>query len=290
MDRFIAGFAAADADLVVSCAHGVAYQRDMGARRIAYDEHYLEHYRALEGSVIQAALNDGRIGLLARHAPAGARVLDVGVGNGSFVRAARLAGFDVRGFDVNPAAVAMLRADGLYADDPAPFDAVTLWDSLEHMEDPGELLARIRPGTRVFAAIPVIEDLARVRESKHYKPGEHLYYFTAAGFTAWMALWGLRLLEKSDHEVQAGRSAIGAYAFSCELPCALRPRRACACGGAVRLDDFDPVRRPVEYFMRCEACGAMSPPASSAAEAERQWSAAEKKEQLPCEQGACATA
>jgi 2-polyprenyl-3-methyl-5-hydroxy-6-metoxy-1,4-benzoquinol methylase len=89
MDRFIADLARVDGDLVVIRAHGVAYQRDMAARRIAYDVGYLDHYRELDGSDVQAALNGGRLALLARRAPAGARVLDVGVGNGSFVRVAR---------------------------------------------------------------------------------------------------------------------------------------------------------------------------------------------------------
>jgi hypothetical protein len=172
----------------------------------------------------------------------------------------------------------MLHAQGLYAEDPAQFDAITLWDSLEHMEDPGAFLARVRPGTLVFVAIPVVEDLAKVRESKHYKPGEHLYYFTDAGFTAWMARWGFQLLERSTHELEAGRSAIGAYAFSCSLPCALRTRRPCGqCGGAVHLDEFDPIRRPVEYFMRCEGCGAMSASCSSAAEAESVWATGDER-------------
>lgn len=38
------------------------------------------------------------------------------------------------------------------------------------------------------------------------------------GFTDWMALWGFRLAEESNHEVEAGRESIGAFAFVKDLP------------------------------------------------------------------------
>lgn len=32
----------------------------------------------------------------------------------------------------------------------------------------------------------------------------------------------------------------------------------CSCGGEVILEYFDPVKRPVEWFLRCLGCGAIS--------------------------------
>lgn len=32
--------------------------------------------------------------------------------------------------------------------------------------------------------------------------------------------------------------------------------RECDCGGLMRLDYYDPVVRPVEWFLRCHLCGA----------------------------------
>ncbi len=89
---------------------------------------------------------------------------------------------------------------------------------VEHVAAPQEYFERIAPGAAVFVSLPIFATLDAIRGSKHYRPGEHLYYFTHAGFVAWMALYGFRLLEASDHETQAGRDGIMAYAFRRELP------------------------------------------------------------------------
>lgn len=219
MDRLIKRFdAVADNDLMLCEARGVAYQRNMGRGRIAYDGAYYEHYCGLEGSPIATALNDARLAMLARHMPAPARVLDVGVGSGAFLRAARGAGYEAKGRDVNPHAIKMLEERRWLAQEGEDFDAVTFWDSLEHIEEPEEALKSAQRGAVVLVAVPLFKDLRKVRESKHYKPGEHLYYWTRDGFLAWMEAWGFRLLEESSHEVKAGRESIGAFAFKRDLP------------------------------------------------------------------------
>jgi 2-polyprenyl-3-methyl-5-hydroxy-6-metoxy-1,4-benzoquinol methylase len=219
MDRLIKRFdAAVDGDLMLCEHRGVAYQRNMTTQRVTYTGEYLAHYDRLASTPMSAAINAARVALLARHAPAGCSVLDVGAASGTFVRAAEAAGFSAKGFDVIPAAVDRLKARDAFSTDQSEFDAVTMWDSLEHMDRPGEYLGRVRKGAYLMAAIPVVEDLRRVRESKHYKPGEHLYYWTPHGFIDFMALYGFRLLETSSHETDAGRESIGAFAFKRDLP------------------------------------------------------------------------
>ncbi len=203
----------ADGDLRLCPAAGVAYQTDMRAGRVDYDEAYFVKVCAYEAGDVSRAVNLGRCELLCRHLPSGARVLDWGAGSGAFMRAARACGFRVAGFDVIDETVRWLKATGSYSEDPSAFEALTLWDVLEHLEDPAELLAQVTPGQRVFVSIPVFSDLRCIRESRHYRPGEHLYYWTSAGFVAWMLSRGFELLEKSDHEVSAGRDSIGAFAF-----------------------------------------------------------------------------
>jgi hypothetical protein len=213
MDALIAGWPSVlDADLRFCIGHEVAYQADMTKGRVAYDAAYLENYDRYAAGPIANRLLARRLSFLIRHVPDGASVLDVGAASGIFVRAARLSGYDAKGFDVIPEARARLRAVGNFGDEPGQFDAVTLFDSLEHMEDPGAYLGRVRVGAVVLVAIPVF-DLGAVRQSKHYKPGEHLYYWTAHGFIEWMALQGFVLLEQSGHEVEAGRESIAAFAF-----------------------------------------------------------------------------
>ena len=194
---------------------GVAYQADMSARR-EYDDSYMDKVRAYEGSEIARKVNAGRVSMLMRQLGPnvrGLRALDIGAGTGEFIRAAITAGFVAMGCDVMPAAKRALCESGLWCSEPAWFDAVTMWDTIEHMEDPGKVLDAIPAGARLFVSIPVFEDLHAIRESKHYRPGEHLYYWTADGFVSWLGLRGFVCKEASDHETVAGRESIGAFAF-----------------------------------------------------------------------------
>ncbi len=122
-------------------------------------------------------------------------------------------GFDAKGFDVIPQSVDRLKSENIYSVDLTEFDAVTMWDSIEHMEFPEQCLQKIHRGAMLFVSVPVFNDLKNIRSSKHYRPGEHLYYWTVKGFIDWIAMYGFRLLEQSQHEVDAGRESIGAFAF-----------------------------------------------------------------------------
>ena len=76
----------------------------------------------------------------------------------------------------------ILKRKNRFASDLTAFDAVTMWDTIEHLEEPEKRLKRIAKGALLFASIPVFDDLRMIRASKHYRPGEHLYYWTAQGF------------------------------------------------------------------------------------------------------------
>ena len=216
MDSLISAFQCTpDADLMLCQSHGIAYQRTPD--RVQYGDGYWQKVSAYENTDIARKVNAGRCALLMRHLPKEASVLDIGAGTGAFVREARAWGFAAKGCDAIPAANDRLRDAGLYADNPAGFDAVTCWDVIEHLEEPAAILRNVRHGSYLFASIPVFEDLTRIRESRHYRPSEHLYYFSAPGFVRWMALYGYQLRERSSHEIEAGRESIGAFAF-CREP------------------------------------------------------------------------
>ena len=104
---------------------------------------------------------------LRRHAPRGARLLDIGCGAGRFLRAARKAGFDAVGMEVDAGLVALLQRAGLPAfvgslpqawkwNGPPPW-AVTLFEVLEHLPVPEYHLAPVRerfPQAVVLASVP----------------------------------------------------------------------------------------------------------------------------------------
>jgi MPBQ/MSBQ methyltransferase len=160
-----------------------------------------EHLRAKYSGVLDDAQVDRHIedyvGLgiarelveqIAPRVPSGARILDLGSGFGSFVLAARLRGFDAIGVEIEPFEVAFARrrlrserakedpeqvyllssANGLAFPD-ASFDAVTLWNVLEHVVDLrgllGETARVLRPGGMLFLICP---NYAAFRTEPHY--------------------------------------------------------------------------------------------------------------------------
>lgn len=209
MDRYIVECGAhADDDLMICPAEGVAYQADMSAR-VGYDEAYFNKCLSYEDQAIAMAINRGRIELVARHVDPGEAVLDIGVGSGEFIKKRP----NTFGYDINPVAEAWLRKERLWSFPIAGFPGYTFWDVIEHVEEPEEYFEVIRPGAFLFTSVPLFADLSRIRESRHYRPGEHLYYWTEAGFVAWMARHGFDLAEHADFEIAAGRDSIHSFAF-----------------------------------------------------------------------------
>jgi 2-polyprenyl-3-methyl-5-hydroxy-6-metoxy-1,4-benzoquinol methylase len=124
----------------------------------------------------------------------GNRYLDVGCSTGFVVEAARDKGWDAIGIDLNPSAIEFGRSRGLdlrtvaledagFA--PGSFDAVSLFDVLEHLLDPrrtlracAELLA---PGGILFLYVPNFDSASRLLmgANAHFIwPTHHLNYYT----------------------------------------------------------------------------------------------------------------
>ena len=112
---------------------------------------------------------DEALARLARGAAPGARLLDVGCGAGGFLHRARAAGFSAAGLDFNPARVAALRARGfdVFAGGlpefarraaPASFDAISIFQVLEHLDDPaawlGAAKSLLKPDGLLIVAVP----------------------------------------------------------------------------------------------------------------------------------------
>ena len=211
MDNLIRRFDATQAGDLMITERGIAYQKDM-SRSFKYDKEYFDCYLDYNNSPICKDLHRARKEFVDKYH--GKLVLDIGVGSGEFIKSRP----KTKGYDINPHAVNWLETYGYYSDQFADFKAFTFWDVIEHVQDPNSYFKHIRKDAYLFTSIPVFKKLERVRLSKHYKPNEHLYYFTEEGFINWMALYGFRLLEKDDFESRLGREDVMSFAFKRDLP------------------------------------------------------------------------
>jgi hypothetical protein len=207
MDRFIAQFPSIDdGDLVLCERDGVAYQADINHR---VEVPYFDKCNGYFGSVIAQRLNLGRVHFVNHFVGPDFPVLDIGVGSGEFIAHRP----NTWGYDVDEKAVALLRSIDRWSADFRAFRAFTFWDVIEHVEEPNFYFRHMVPGTRAFFSIPIFNDLNSIRQSRHYRPGEHLYYFTEQGFIDWMRSYRFQRIGYSNFEVEAGRDSIMTFAF-----------------------------------------------------------------------------
>ncbi len=208
MDRFLASLPAQpDGDLMLCADHGVAYQADR-TNLVAYDAAYYDKCAGYEGQQIANKINDGRIAFVKKHY-GGGRVVDVGIGSGEFIKRRG----NTFGTDVNPAGIEWLKRNDLWVERISGFGAVTFWDVIEHVEDPETYLRQIGLHCYAFFSVPIVYALGAIRLSKHYRPGEHLTYWTQEGFVSWMERHGFMFIEMDDFEIEAGRESIYSFAF-----------------------------------------------------------------------------
>ncbi len=139
-----------------------------------------------------------RVNLMARYAAprAGAapRYLDVGCSTGFVVEAARRRGWQATGIDLNPSAVEFGRSRGLdlrvadleqVASDAGVYDAISLFDVLEHLPAPRAVVERCRallsPCGILFLYVPNYDSASRLlmgSEAHFIWPTHHLNYYT----------------------------------------------------------------------------------------------------------------
>ena len=135
----------------------------------------------------------GHLRLLERYVKPPGRVLEIGSAYGFFLELLRGGYPDCLGIDVSRAAVAHARACGLNArvaaveelDEEADYDAVCMWDTVEHLPDPESAVAKacalLKPQGYLFlttgdfgAWLPWIQGF----RWRQIHPPTHLFYFT----------------------------------------------------------------------------------------------------------------
>jgi hypothetical protein len=173
---------------------------------MTYSGEYFAHYQKLDETPMGGLLTKARLELVEKYTTASFGV-DIGIGGGRYVKESW-----GNGYDVCDDAVTWLNRMGSYADPYAgPVHHVTCWDSLEHIPEPEKLLAQVTGW--LFVSMPIYNDLADVLQSKHYKPGEHLHYWTLPGFVNWCEAQGFELQEANHAESELGREGITSFAF-----------------------------------------------------------------------------
>lgn len=136
-------------------------------------------------------------------------VLDVGCGAGSFLNLARSAGLQTFGLELNPTAAEKARAKGhvifdrllheLTADAcPDGFDLITLFQVLEHVPDPVDILkqasARLKPGGYISVAVPFKSGIYRFMPwDPSQWPPHHISRWSLQDFKTLSKQAGLRL-------------------------------------------------------------------------------------------------
>jgi len=175
-----------------------------------YDQEYFDRFDHDAATPLGLSLMQGRVNFVDLHYQG--TLIDVGIGCGAFIALRNARKGLTYGYDVNPAGIEWLNERDLHVDPYlAQFDAVTLWDVLEHIPDYRPLLANVRQW--LFVSLPIFNDAYHVLRSKHFRPTEHCWYFTREGLVNAMKACGFDLVAESDFETALGREDIGTFAF-----------------------------------------------------------------------------
>jgi 2-polyprenyl-3-methyl-5-hydroxy-6-metoxy-1,4-benzoquinol methylase len=146
------------------------------------------------------------------YVPAGRNLLDVGCATGYFLEAARQDGWQVTGTEISEYAaeyarqkfgLEVLTAKIEEAQLPlGKYDAVTMWEVLEHLQNPMAALSAIHavmsPGGVIGISSPNFASLTYLLVGKEWwviGPTEHIYYFTLPTLRKMLEQVGFQMLE-----------------------------------------------------------------------------------------------
>lgn len=168
---------------------------------------------------VKALIQDARRHVVEKRSRGG-RLLDVGSGDGAFVHHMATHGWDATGLDFSPAASELAARRGLrgrylmgsLADHDLPqgsFDAVTMWQVLEHIGEPVATLRRahalLRPGGLLVASVPNIDGLSAALTRERWwglDVPRHLVHYTPSTLGRVIAESGLDVIDVRHFSLQ----------------------------------------------------------------------------------------
>lgn len=179
------------------CAHcNTIFARDR-TTKVTYDEQYVaDRYDKYPTTKQMSELRRHIVtSVIANHEgihrnvvdPTCRRLLDVGFGNGSFIRAMQEFGWECYGNDVNRAHYPQVVRRDLPGGDREgardTYRVVTFFDTLEHFEGLSEVRWVSHAADWLFLTFPTRPDnfFAEHQTFKHLRPGEHHFFYTPAG-------------------------------------------------------------------------------------------------------------
>jgi SAM-dependent methyltransferase len=154
---------------------------------------------------------------VAKSAPEGGRVLDIGCGRAGFLQRLRRLGLNVEGTERSaevaaqaPAGIPVHVGDLLDIDLPADsYDAITIWHVFEHVRRPAETLGKIRsllkPGGRIVIAVPNADSAQAKRYGLHWfhhDPPRHLFGFGPESLTMLLMESGFDIEKVTTHSLE----------------------------------------------------------------------------------------
>jgi 2-polyprenyl-3-methyl-5-hydroxy-6-metoxy-1,4-benzoquinol methylase len=181
-------------------------------------EYFAQTYRQTGNlyysDAFKAKVSEIRLSVIERAGAPGKRLLDVGCGKGAFVHLATRLGWQAWGVEFDAGAVQQARSRGLkvlvgsmeHTTLPTTFDVITLWDVIEHVTDPADVLrqayAKLQPGGLLVVRTSNYRcSLFARNPSKWWAFGiDHRFYFSIASLTAAMRHAGFTVRETLNLE------------------------------------------------------------------------------------------
>ena len=187
----------------------VGYWRSSEARHFGYTDYLRDRDRYLRTFRLRSKIID-------RYKTSTGRILDIGCAAGFFLKVMEGKGWETTGVEISALMADFARTElklnnvflGTLEDqqfEAESFDVITLWDVIEHLEDPRSVLAKTKlllknDGIMVLETQNVESVFARLmgRRWHHYKFEEHLWHFSPKTLSALLALEGFAVVKTSS--------------------------------------------------------------------------------------------
>ncbi|MEW6303379.1 MAG: class I SAM-dependent methyltransferase [Verrucomicrobiota bacterium] len=169
-----------------------------------------EYIDYVADKTVQQKTLAGHLRVVRRHEPPGGRLLEIGCAHGFFLELIQRDYPNPVGIDISEAAVGQARARGLDARAgdllelplDGSFDAACLWDTIEHLARPYEVITRahelLKPGGHLFLTTGDFGSLLARMQGLRWRqihPPTHLFYFTRQSLRALCSRVGLEVVE-----------------------------------------------------------------------------------------------